>query len=145
MKIKSTLRKEKINEKFISWVLKAQLTWEEKVALRDAIRKITSKEGVKKLLERRNIVEVGFDEHPLGYMMSGVSGLTFNTVMTDTAGVEHEWCRTIPMFEDIIEYNTMKEFMGIVNYVQFKASLRTYYNEKRREGVDGFERKPINF
>ena len=58
MKIKSTLRKEKINEKFISWVLKAQLTWEEKVALRDAIRKITSKEGVKKLLENKKFIEI---------------------------------------------------------------------------------------
>lgn len=145
MKIKSTLRKEKINESFISWVLKAQLTWEEKIALRDAIRKITSKEGVKKLLNNKKFVEVEFDEHPLGMIMSGVSGLTFNTVMTDTAGVEYEWYRTIPLFEDIIEYNTMLEFMGKVNLVKFKASLRTYYNEKRREGVKGFERRPLNF
>lgn len=145
MKIKSELRKLNVEEKFISWVLKAQLTWEEKFALRDAVRQIASQEGVKKLLDSKKFVEVGFDEHPLGMIMSGVSGLTFNTVMTDTAGVEHEWYRTIPLFEDIIEYNTMLEFMGKVNLVKFKASLRTYYNEQMRKGVKGFERKPINF
>lgn len=145
MKIKSTLRKEKINEKFINWVLKAQLTWEEKIALRDAIRKITSKEGVKNLLENNKFVEVEYDEHPLGHMMSGSTGLTHNIIITDTAGVDHKWYRTVPLFEDEIEYNTEKERLGKIDFVEFKGSLRTYYNEQRRKGVDGFERKPVNF
>lgn len=145
MKIKTELRKEKINERFISWVLKAQLTWEEKVALRDAIRKITSKEGVKKLLENKKFIEIEFDKRPLGFLMSGSTGLTFNTIMVDTDGMSHDCYRSIPLFEDEVEYNTVNEIMGKVDFVEFKGSLRTYYNEKRRKGVDGFERKPINF
>lgn len=145
MKIKTELRKEKINERFIGWVLKAQLNWEEKVALRDAIRKITSKEGVKKLLENKKSIYVDFDKSPLGYAMTGKTGISFNTIITDTDGIDHDTYRSILLFDDVIEYNTMKEFMGKVDFVDFKGSLRTYYNEKRREGVEGFERKPTNF
>ena len=145
MKIKSELRKLNVDEKFIGWVLKSRLSWEEKVALRDAIRKITSKEGVKKLLENKKFVEVEYDEHPLGYMMSGRTGLTHNTIVTDTSGIDQDTYRTVPLFEDEVEYNTLKEFMGKVDFVEFKGSLRTYYNEKRREGVKGFERRPLNF
>ena len=153
MKIKSTLRKENVDERFIKLVLMSNLTWEEKIALRYVVRKITSKEGVKKLLKRKKVVEVEFDEHPLSMVMTGITGLTHNIIITDTAGVEHEWRRTTPLFEDEVEYNT-EWWIGFMSHNfkkysdeagKLKASLRTYYNEKRREGVKGFERKPTNF
>ena len=145
MKVKSTLRKERVDENFIKWILKAQLSWEEKVALRDAIRKITSKEGVKNLLENKKSIYIDFDEHPLGYSMTGKTGLTHNIIITDTTGVNHDTYRSVILFDDEVEYNTMKEFIGKVDFARLKASLRTRYNEQRRKGVKWFERKPLNF
>ena len=153
MKIKSELRKLNVDEKFIKWVLNSQLTWEEKRSLRDAIRKIVEKEGVKKILDNRKFVEIEFDEHPLGHIMSGVTGLTFNTIVTHTDGVDRDVYRSLLLFDDEVEYNTelwigfmshnFKRFSDTIG--KFKASLRTYYNEKRREGVKGFERRTLNF
>ena len=153
MKIKSELRKMKVNSDFIAWVIKAKLTWEEKIALRDAVRKIASKDGVKKLLEKERHVEVEFDECPLGMVMSGCCGLTHNILIKDTSGVEHEWYRTIQMFEDDIEYKTVlwtgymshnfKQFHD--NHAKIKASLRTRYQELYEKGEVGFERRPLNF
>ena len=145
MKIKSELRKLNVEEKFISWVLKAQLTWEEKVALRDAIRKITSKEGVKKLLNDKKFVEVEFDEHPLGYLMTRKAGITFNTIVTDSEGIDHDTYRSVLLFDDLVKYNTMKKLVGFEYINKFKASLRTRYIENHMKGVKGFERKPLNF
>lgn len=145
MKIKSELRKANMDENFIKYALMAKLTWEEKVALRDVVRQIASQEGVKKLLKNKKSIYTEFDEFPLGYSMTGRTGLTYNTLITDTAGVDHDTYRSVLLFEDEVEYNTMKEFMGKIDLVRFKASLRTRYNEQRRKGVKGFERTPLNF
>ena len=145
MKIKSELRKMKVRNTFIKMVGEANLTWEEKIALRDAVRKIVDKEGVKKIIDRKGYVIMDFDRRPIGHIMSGVAGLTFNTIITDRDGVEHGTYRSLILFDDEVEFNTLKEIMGRISYVNFKASLRAYYNGKRREGVKGFERKPLNF
>ena len=60
MKIKSELRKMKVRNTFIKIVGEANLTWEEKVALRDAVRKIVEKEGVKKNNRQKRLCYNGF-------------------------------------------------------------------------------------
>ena len=153
MKLKSELRKLNVDGNFVKYALNSKLTWEEKVALRDAIRNIAEKEGVKKIVNRKSSVIIDFDEHPLGYTITGKAGLTFNTIMVDTDGIEHDTYRSMILFNDLVEYetflwsgymsNNFKQFHEKI--AKFKASLRAYYYSKHEEGVKGFERRPLNF
>lgn len=146
MKINSELRKLNVGRVFIKMVGEANLTWEEKVSLRDAVRSIVEKEGVKKIADRKDYVIMDFCEYPLSINVKpGCAGITFNTIMVDRDGVEHSTYRSTPLFEDIIQYNTMKEIMGVGCCNKLKAALRTRYIENRMKGVKGFERKPLNF
>ena len=111
------------------------------------------KEEIKEIVNRKKSFYVEFDKHPLGHVISGKSGLTFNTIMVDTDGIEHDTYRSLVLFDDVIEYETFL-WTGYMssnfkkyheNTAKFKASLRSYYYEKYEKGVKGFERRPLNF